>query len=131
MKALDTNVLVRFLVRDDPDQAEKVGRLFEEAETTGKTFLVTVPVVLELLWVLSSSYEFSRAESLRALELLAQLPILKFENRGGLLDLIRLGKTTAADLPDLLIGLQGKHRGCDVTLSFERRLATIPFFERV
>lgn len=129
MKALDTNVLVRILVRDDPEQAERARRLFEEAETTGGAFVVTVPVVLELLWVLSSSYGFSRAETLRALELLAQLPILELENHAAVLDLIRLGRATKVDLPDLLIGLQAKSCGCESTLSFEKRLARSPLFE--
>lgn len=47
MKALDTNILVRFLVNDDPEQAERVKELFIQAESTRDRFFVPVVVLLE------------------------------------------------------------------------------------
>ena len=49
MKALDTNVIIRFLVNDEKTQGLKVQKLFEDAEATAQRFLVTTPVVLEVL----------------------------------------------------------------------------------
>ena len=49
----------------------------------------------------------------------------------GLLQLIRLGGSTSADLPDLLIGLSGRSCACDVTLTFEKGLAGTGLFERL
>jgi len=45
--------------------------------------------------------------------------------------LIRLGHTTRADLPDLLIGLVGKSRGCETTLTFEKGLTSTGLFEQL
>ena len=59
MIALDTNVLVRFLVKDDEQQAELVRVLFMEAEQRKEPLLVPLLVVLELIWVLESVYEIS------------------------------------------------------------------------
>ena len=131
MKALDTNVLVRFLLADDKAQARRVRDIFEDAERTGDRFMVTSPVVLEMIWVLSAVYDFSREEVNRALELLSQMPILEFQDYDRILDLIRLGKTSKADLPDVFIGLVGRSSGCETTLTFDKRLAATGLFEQL
>jgi predicted nucleic-acid-binding protein len=131
MKALDTNVLVRFLVNDDKAQGRRVNLLFERTEEAADQFLITTPVVLELLWVLSAVYDFTREESLHAVELLTQMPILAFDDYDGMQQLIRLGRSTKADLPDLLIGLAGKASGCETTVTFEKVLAQTGLFEQL
>lgn len=67
-KALDTNVLVRFLVNDDEKQARITFRLFQQAEATKEKLYVSNLVILELRWVLGFSYEISRTDTLRALD---------------------------------------------------------------
>ncbi|MCP3963530.1 MAG: type II toxin-antitoxin system VapC family toxin [bacterium] len=131
MKALDTNVLVRFLVNDDDAQGRRVKRLFEQAEESRNRFLITNAVVLEILWVLSAVYDFTRQEVLQALELLTELPILAFESHDGILELIRLGRDMKADLPDLLIGLSGRTAGCGTTLTFDQGLGDTGLFEQL
>ena len=93
--------------------------------------MVTSPVVLELIWVLSAVYDFSRDEVTRALELLSQMPILEFQDYDRILDLIRLGKTSKADLSDALIGSVGLSSGCEITLTFDKRLAATGLFEQL
>ena len=68
---------------------------------------------------------------LQALELLTQLPILEFEDYNGVQQLIHLGYATRADLPDLLIGLAGKSRGGEITLTFEKGLSPTGLFEQL
>ena len=84
-----------------------------------------------MLWVLSAVYDFTRVETVQALELLTQMPILEFENYELVQELIRLGRATKTDLPDLLIGLSGKSCGCEATLTFEKGLAATGLFERL
>jgi predicted nucleic-acid-binding protein len=129
MKSLDTNLLVRFLVKDDPIQAETVRTVFERAERTGGVFLVTTVVVLELVWVLSAVYGCRRSEIIDAIEQLCMLPILRFENSDWIHHLIRLGRGGNTDLPDLLIGIAGQAKGCETTLTFDRKAARSPLFE--
>ena len=128
MKALDTNVIVRLLLNDDPAQGQQVKALLESAEADGERFLLSNPVILELLWVLRAVYDFNRNEILDALELLSQMPVFVFEHYPSLQELIRLGRTTRADLPDLLIGLTGLALGCEATLTFA---AKTKLFERL
>ena len=128
MKGLDTNVLVRFLVNDDRSQGLRVKELFLEAERTGGSYKVTMPVILELIWVLGSVYDFQRQELLRAVELLTQMPVLEFEDYDALVNWIRLGRSTSEGLADLLIGVTGKAAGCETTLTFDKSLNTSGLF---
>jgi len=68
MKALDTNVLIRFLVADDEKQANQVRLLFKQAESDQQKLYVPILVVLEMLWVLESVYKISRHQNLDALQ---------------------------------------------------------------
>ena len=131
MKALGTNVLVRFLVADDKAQARRVRDTLENVERAGERFMVTSPVVLEMIWVLSAVYDFSREEIIRALELLSQMPVLEFQDYDQVLDLIRLGTNSKADLSDLFIGLAARSSGCETTLTFDKRLTATGLFERL
>jgi predicted nucleic-acid-binding protein len=67
MKALDTNILVRFLVSDDERQSEAVYRLFRRAESEKMVFFVPFLVILETIWVLEAAYQISRADILDAI----------------------------------------------------------------
>ena len=131
MIALDTNVVVRFLVNDDEVQGRKVRALFYSAEKTGENLFITVPVLLELIWVLSAVYDFTRDEVIEALELLTEMPILRLENFGSVQQLIHLGRVMRADLPDLLIGLTGQTYGCEYTLTFEKGVSKTGLFEQL
>ena len=68
MRAIDTNVLVRALVQDDPAQAARARALLN-----GPAIYVPVTVVLELEWVLRSRYGFAPKAVAAALEMLVSL----------------------------------------------------------
>jgi predicted nucleic-acid-binding protein len=131
VKALDTNVIVRFLVNDDRRQGARAKRVLAHAESSGEPLLVTDLGLLELIWVLTRTYAFEREEALAALELLAGMPALCFEDHELVTELIARGRESAADLPDLLIGLRAAALGCDETLTFEKRLPATGLFATV
>lgn len=68
MRAIDTNVLVRALVRDDPAQAARA-----EALLSGYDIFIPVTVVLELEWVLRSRYAFTPLVVAQAIQKIAAL----------------------------------------------------------
>ena len=131
MKALDTNIIIRFLVKDDEAQARRVRSLLERAEATGDRFLIATSVMLETIWVLSAAYDFSRAETLDALDLIAQMPIFEFEDYEIARELIHRGRASKVDLSDLLIGLVGQASGAKTTITFDKRLESTGLFERL
>ena len=131
MKAVDTNVLVRFLVNDDPGQASAVRELFVAAERERGTFWVPVLVVLEAIWVLESAYGVSRDELIHTLNDLLLLPVLEFEHRAAVQQTLAGAARHAIELPDLLIAETARLSGCDVTLTFDRKAASTPGFELI
>ena len=131
MKALDTNVIVRLLINDDKVQGRRAKAVLEKAEEESERYFLSLLVILETIWVLSAVYKLNRSEVLDALELLTQMPVLELENDGTVQELLRMGRSGNADLPDLLIGLSAKARGCETTLTFEKGLETTALFERL
>ena len=131
MKALDTNVVVRFLINDDEDQAARAKGAFAAAEASSEPLLITDTVLLELMWVLSSRYGFERSELLDAIEILAGTPAVCFEDYELVIELISRGRRSTAHLSDLLIGLRGAASGCASTLTFEKGLSATGLFDLV
>jgi predicted nucleic-acid-binding protein len=131
MKALDTNVLVRFLVKDDPAQAEIIYRRLKQAEIDGEVFFVPLLVVQELIWVLDSVYKVPRQEMVDSLEALLRMPVLRWESQVVIQSLISSARDTRLDLPDLLIAQSAKHSGCERVLTFDQRACRFGFFSRL
>jgi len=128
MRALDTNALVRFLVRDDEHQAQIVRTLLLESGNRGEALFITSPVVLETIWVLSSAYRFTRMEIVNAFENLMMLPAVIIEQRELLISLCRTAGNSDIDLSDLYIGLTAQNFDCATTLTFDRKAASSPLF---
>jgi predicted nucleic-acid-binding protein len=131
MKALDTNLLVRFLVKDDRRQFEAVMELLRKAGKREESYWVSTAVLLEINWVLSRSYGYSRDEILYAFGLLEGLAVLEFECPELLPRLLLEAERANADLADLMIGLCGAAAGCETTLTFGRAAAKSRLFAKL
>ena len=102
MAALDTNVLVRFLVKDDPAQLAAAKALISRSVTEGEALFVPVTVALELEWVLRSNFGFAKAEVVQTLSQLLGTSEMRFESESALeLALVLYGKSIA-DFSDCL-----------------------------
>ncbi|MBD2038704.1 type II toxin-antitoxin system VapC family toxin [Leptolyngbya sp. FACHB-321] len=75
MIAIDTNVLVRLLTRDDKQQYNKSLKLFQE-----QAIFIADTVILETEWVLRFAYQFKPDENCQALSKLFGLPNVQLEN---------------------------------------------------
>lgn len=129
MKALDTNILVRFLVCDDENQAQTVYRLFRQAESEKTVFYVPLLVILETIWALEAVYRISRSDILNTISDILYLPILKFEAQAALKRFLVDAPNKNADLADILIACSAKQSGCEAVLSFDRKAADSGVFE--
>ena len=128
MIAVDTNVIVRFLVRDDEKQAEVAYRRLKQAETNRERLFVPLLVILETIWVLESAYRKSRGEVLDALQDMRQMPVFEFEKDEVVERLLRDGRKYTADLADILIAHSAQLCGCDSGITFDKRAAKLSFF---
>ena len=131
MKAIDTNVLVRFLVQDDEKQAQIATQLLAEAETNKQPLFVSNVVVLELIWVLRSVYEVPRDEILGSLNELLSMMALEFQDSVIVRDFVTSAYGNTYDLVDLLIAQVAKGKGYDITLTFDKKAAKAPHFSKL
>ena len=102
MPALDTNVLVRYVVRDDEAQLSAARRLIRKCVDEGLALFVPVTVTLELEWVLRSSFEYTKDEVMAALSSLFSAAELTFESERALEVALQLYRTGTADFADCL-----------------------------
>ena len=122
MKGLDTNVLVRYLVQDEPEQGELATAYIREIKARGETCFINNIVLWELVWVLKSAYKLSRDEIIATLELLLKADTFEFENKSAALWAVQQMKLMKADLSDYLIGKLNQQAGCTETASFDAKL---------
>ncbi|GAG00983.1 unnamed protein product [marine sediment metagenome] len=129
MKALDTNVLVRFLVKDDQQQSKAVYRKFKQTEVDKEVLFIPALVVLETVWVLESVYEVTRQEILDSLGLLLLMPILEFEAQSAIRSFVASARENKTDLSDLLIAHSAKVAGCECVFTFDKTASNFELFE--
>ncbi|MBE9046072.1 type II toxin-antitoxin system VapC family toxin [Pleurocapsales cyanobacterium LEGE 10410] len=126
MIGLDTNVVVRYLTRDDEAQWQKAVEIINQSESC---FICNV-VLCEIVWVLKGKpYKYSSAEIMRTLELILQSPKFEFENKSVIYQAINLTKQGTADFADYLIGAINHYHGCIHTVTFDRKLKSAKRFE--
>ena len=129
MKAIDTNILVRFLVRDDEKQAGLVYRRFKSAEAKKEALFVPLLVVLETIWVLESVYNEHRNAILDSLNDLILMPVFQFEKPDVIQASIASSRQTSLGIADLLIAYSAKNAGCESVLTFDEKAAKSGLFE--
>lgn len=129
MTALDTNIMIRFLVRDDEAQAQAVYKRFTQAERKGETFFVPLLVVLETIWVLESAYQKPRLQIIESLEEMLRMQIFRFERDDVIARMLSDAKTGSFGLADLLIAQSARYCGCGSALTFDKGSARHSFFK--
>ncbi len=118
MIGLDTNVLVRYIMQDDPKQSPKATRLIESLTSDQPGFVPLVAVV-ELVWVLSSSYGLNRDQLVDALDLLLRSKEIVVDRGHLVLQAQRRFARGGADLADCLIKRPAQAHGCQATMTFD------------
>jgi predicted nucleic-acid-binding protein len=128
MLGIDTNVLVRYLVRDDEAQFEKASRLIKREIAAGATVFVSLPVLLETEWVLRSRYHLKKVEILAAISSLLDATEMQFEDEPAIEESLKFWKDGSADFADCLIGAHNHRLGCRATATFDEKAARLPAF---
>lgn len=125
MIALDTNVLIRYLVRDDAQQAEVAAEFLEKLPADRPGY-VSTPVITELEWVLRKGYGFEQSAIRTAITKLLEVPNLVFDAE----DAVRMAaENRSGDFVDRLVHFIGQSAGCERTVTFDRKFARLPGVE--
>lgn len=128
MTGLDTNVLVRFLTRDDAVQARRAEALIGELAARGEPARIDGIVLCELAWVLEGAYGLARGEIAAALDALLDAAAFAIEDRDLVRDATARYRAGRGGFSDHLIGLRNRRAGCAKTATFDRALRTSPDF---
>jgi predicted nucleic-acid-binding protein len=131
MIGLDTNVLVRYIVRDDEKQAAAATRLIEARCTTDNPGRVSSIVLCELAWVLTRGYGYSRAMVGRVIRRILSVQELQAERPELAWQAVRLFEQGRADFADFLIGLSNRENKAEVTYTFDTKAAESDLFQIV
>ena len=110
---LDTNVLVRLVAGDDPAQAAAAEAALDRADVV----LCTLPMLCEVVWVLTKNYEFSTEEVVTVLKQILATKKIQAER-----STIEFGISTllaGSDFADGVIAEVGRRQGADIFLTFD------------
>jgi predicted nucleic-acid-binding protein len=118
MIGLDTNVLVRYIMQDDPKQSPKATKIVESLEGVGSGYVTLVSIV-ELVWVLSASFELTRSQVAQALDGIIRTKQLQVESADQVIRALRIFKVGKSDFADCLIERSADSAGCEKTLTFD------------
>ncbi len=128
MLGIDTNVLVRFLVRDDEVQFEKARKLIKREVATGRRVFINQLVLMESEWVLRSRYVVPKNQIIEAISGLLDAADIQFEDEPSIEEALFMWKETAADFADCLIGAKNRRLGCRATVSFHVKASKLTGF---
>ena len=128
MRAVDTNVLVRYVANDDPKQAEVIDRLFEECQKNLEPVFIPLLVVCELFWILDRSFGLPKGQLIETLEKLLAVEFFRFDRESSVREALEQYRRGKATFPDYVIGETGRQAGCRDTLTFDRDQRGSPGF---
>jgi predicted nucleic-acid-binding protein len=128
---LDTNVVVRYLTRDDEGQFRAAEAVIRAAARTGEPVYIGLPVLLETVWVLQRAYAVDRSGVASTLQALLESPDVVLESEPLVEAALDAFHTGSADFADYVIGIGNAAAGCRHTLTFDERAAQAPTFEAV
>lgn len=126
MIGVDTNILLRLWLDDDPAQNKRIDTLLAAHGGMPGSLLVTDVVLAEAVWTLKSAFEQDKnAQSLAVRSLLAETAFA-FEDRDAVAAAISLFETGSCEFSDCLVVAKHARLGCDFTATFDRGMRRLP-----
>lgn len=131
MMGLDTNVVVRLFVDDDPEQADSARRLVAAKCSPENPGFIDRVVLAETIWVLTSVHRYRRSAIADVIELLLENRDMRLEDHDLIRPALREFRDSNVDFADILISHVNRARGCEATATFDRKAARLKGFIRV
>ena len=119
MIGIDTNLLIRMAMQDDPIQSAKVD-LFLASLSRQEVGFISLVTLIESVWVLGKRYNRSKPDIVRFVQELLDAPELTMEKEVAVSQALQRFKTSTADFADCLIERLGALAGCRETVTVDR-----------
>ncbi len=129
MIGLDTNVVIRYLVQDDKKQSAVVTRFIEKSLTSDAPGYINHITLYEIVWVLQRCYGVTKQQLREVIDGLLTTKQLIVENIEITWKALRVFDANNADFCDALIAQANIHRGCEHTVTFDKKAASLPGFD--
>jgi predicted nucleic-acid-binding protein len=122
VKGIDTNILVRYVVKDDLSQWQSVSDYLEAVDADNDICLINNIVLCEFVWVLRSAYKLPKSEIIEGLGKILSATLFIFEDEVAVRSALEPFKQGNADFSDYLIGQGNRQAGCAETATFDQKL---------
>jgi len=123
MTGIDTNLLVRYFVKDDEEQYLQVKAFFNRKLDAQEALFISDAVLCELVWVLSRGYRHSKADIIRILELISRSAGLTFQSPLGLRRAVKAFGVGRGDFADYIIRERAFEAGCQEIATLDKALS--------
>lgn len=130
MKGIDTNVLVRYIVQDDPVQSAQASQ-FIESDDSEESIYINGIVLCELVWVLESAYGYPRKSIAKVIEQILKTRQFRIHEPDILWQSLSGYKNDGADFADHYISHLNHINGCEYTVTFDKKAAKLKYFKLV
>lgn len=127
MRALDTNILLRYLIKDDPIQAA-IAREFILKCTSENRGFINLVTVNELVWALKKIYRYEKSLIIDTIEKILEAEQLQVENSEVVLLALEDFRKHNVDFADALIGVINQYAGFAPTATFDKKAAKLDTF---
>ena len=131
MIGLDTNLILRYLLQDDPGQTPLANQIFERQLSGSNPGFINLVTVLEIVWVLRSVFKQTPEQIAEHLESLLTSDSLNVQNEQQVFEAVYALRRGTGEFEDALIGALNSWSGCTHTLTFDRRAARLPYFKQL
>ena len=128
MRALDTNVLIRYLTADDRSQFEISDRLIQDCRDAKEPLFLAVIVICEVVWVLERSYGQPKSAIVTVLEQIVQTDQFRIEQEEIIRRSVASYRTGRGSFADYVIAEVSRSAGCRDVVTFDRKLKSSTMF---
>lgn len=128
MIALDTNVIVRFLVRDDKKQAAAAAKYIKRRCTDEEPGFINAIVLCETVWVLTGAYSYARGQVADVIEKILRTRQLRVDRAEAAWQALAAYRKHRADFADAYIGKINRQLGAAHTVTFDKSAAKMEEF---
>jgi predicted nucleic-acid-binding protein len=126
MYGLDTNVLIRYLLRDDPVQAEQAKAAIESAVQSGEPVVISLLTMLESEWVLRTCASLDKRAVISTFRMLLETRDIRIEQEETLEEALYLYDNNNTDFADCIMAARYARLGCSAMLTFDKKAAQLP-----
>jgi predicted nucleic-acid-binding protein len=129
MIGLDTNIILLYLLQDDPRQTRQANQIIDRQLSERNPGFISLVTVLEMVWVLRSLLKRNPSQIAVHIEHLLAADSLEVQNEQQVFEAVFALKRGTGEFEDALIGALDTWAGCSRTLTFDRKAARLPHFQ--